>query len=348
MVSLELKRDRVVFRYKGSKYEWIIEPRYWRKPLIGVFMLSALMLLTYYINWSFLATITAANLYAAMAIPLAWMTIGTGRMNFGPQFFVGVGGYTAALLSVNYGLNPVLTLLIAAFVSLAVGFLESPLSIVAGGLYYTVLTMLIPLAFLQLTFIYTGIFKGDVGLYGVAPLVSLGLVRLNYLTSCFLSMIMMLIFLFLVDKILRSRYGLIMASINDDEDAARAIGVNVNKIKIISCAIPACLLGIAGWFFAHYHRTFAGRTYLPLDFMIKILLIFMIGGRAQVYGVIMGAYFIGFLENFLLRTVGPIHSTIFPVILLTCLLVLPEGLWGVYRKRRYREYLPTMRVRRER
>jgi hypothetical protein len=61
---------------------------------------------------------------------------------------------------------------------------------------------------------------------------------------------------------------------------------------------------------------------------------------------VVGGYFVAFLETFLIRTMGPLQAVVFPVILLILLFTLPEGLFGLYRKRRYREYFPTIHVRR--
>jgi branched-chain amino acid transport system permease protein len=156
---------------------------------------------------------------------------------------------------------------------------------------------------------------------------------------------MMLLYLFIVDKVLRSRYAVPMAAINDDEEVANSIGVNVNKVKIVSVIIPATMIAIIGWFYAHYYGTFSGQTYLPLSFMLKVFMVTMIGGRIQIYGCIVGGYFIAFLEMILIRTTGDMASVLFPVILLIMLLTLREGLFGLYRKRHYREYLPTLHVR---
>ena len=80
--------------------------------------------------------------------------------------------------------------------------------------------------------------------------------------------------------------------------------------------------------------------------MLKVLMVSMIGGRVQIYGNVVGGYFIAFMELFLISVVGDMATVLFPVILLVLLLSLPEGLFGLYRKRRYREYLPTLHVRR--
>ena len=346
MVNLEIKRDRVIFRWGKSKYEYTIEPQYWRNPLLWISLFILLPIIMYFANPALLPTIISANLLAAIAIPVCWMCIATGRVTFGPQFFVGVGGYTAALLSVHYGLGPVQTLPAAIIITLALGFLISPISIIARGLYYALLTLILPLIFLEITIIYLDIFKGDVGLSGIAPLLGLPSAKLSFFGISLLSLLLMGVYLFIVDKILRSRFGLMMAAINDDEDVAQAIGVKINKIKIISFGLSAGMVGIVGWFYAHYHGTFAGVTYLPLTLMVKILLTIIIGGRAQIYGCVAGAYFISFLEMVLIRTMGDLSPIIFPIMLLIFLLVLPEGLFGIYRRRHYREYLPTLHVRR--
>ena len=72
----------------------------------------------YFVSPILLNTLITANLYAAIAIPLALMTVGTGRLNFGPNFFLGVGGYTAAILSIAYGWGPLKTLPLAILISL--------------------------------------------------------------------------------------------------------------------------------------------------------------------------------------------------------------------------------------
>jgi branched-chain amino acid transport system permease protein len=234
----------------------------------------------------------------------------------------------------------------AAAGGLVFGLLMSPLAIISGGLYYSLLTLLFPLLFLEATYIFSDLFKGDTGLSGVAPLVSTGSFSLNLLSYAFISLAIMLVYLFAMDKIFRSRYAIQMAAINDDEEVANSIGVNVNKVKILGFTIAATLVAVIGWFYAHYYQAFSGQVFLPLSFMLKIFMVTMLGGRTQIYGCVIGGYFIAFLEMILIRTTGDMSPVLFPIILLILLLVLPEGLFGLYRKRHYREYMPTLRFRR--
>jgi len=347
MVDFELRRDRIVARWGDQKYEWVIEPRYWRNPAIGVALLALLPLFIYsYPN--VLTMMTTANLYAAVAIPLGLQMLGTARVNFGPQLYLGIGGYTAALLNLHFGFGPALTLAATILVCAGIALLLSPTTWIAKGLYFSLITLILPLTFLDVSFMWGDIFRGEVGLAGMSPLLTLGKVTWNYLAYFYLSLLLMLSYLFISDKIVRSRFGVSLAAINENEDVARMMGVDVDRYKIFYYVFPSVLTGIVGWFIVHTFRTFAGVTYLPLDFMVKILIIVIIGGRAYVYGAVPGAYLISIVEDSL-RGLGPINYVLFPLVLILAIIFLPrgEGLWGLYHKRHHRDYFPTLRVRRD-
>ncbi len=347
MVDLEFRRDRILLRWRDQKYEWVIEPRYWRNPAIGVLILAVLpFFVSSYPN--ILTMITTANLYAAIAIPLALQMLGTARVNFGPQFYLGIGGYTAALLNLHFGFNPLLTLVAAIFVCAVIALLLSPTTWIAKGLYFSLITLILPLAFLDVTFIYGDIFRGEVGLVGMSPLLNFKKVNYNYIAYFYLSLILMLLYLFISDKIVRSRFGVTLAAINENENVARMMGVPVDQYKIFYYVLPSVLSGVVGWFIVHTFRTFAGVTYLPLDFMTKILIIVIVGGRAFLYGAIPGAYLVSAVEDSL-RGLGPINYVLFPLVLIALIVFLPrgEGLWGLYHKRHPRDYFPALHVRRD-
>ena len=343
MVKIEHKKARLVFHLNDQKLEWTIEPRYWRNHLI---IIGVLLLLMFAVNGSpdLLTLITTANIYACIAIPLSWQMTGTGRINFGPQFYVGIGGFTAALVCIYWGWNAMESLLLVILVSFLFALLFSRLTVIAKGLYFSLITLLLPLIFLELTNIFNSVFRGETGLSGIPKIVDTGNIGMNYLLACGLSFVLMLIFLYIVDKVFRSRWGMYAAAINDNEEVANMCGLNINRYKIVTFTITSVMIGVAGWFAAHYFGTFAGVTYLPLQFMLKVLLITMIGGRGEIYGSIVGAYFIALLEHYL-TNIGPIHYIVFPLILIILLLALPEGLYGLYRKHKYKEYYPTLKVR---
>lgn len=346
MVNVEFRRDRIVARYRDKKTEWVIEPRYWRNPTIGISILIALPIFIHSYP-HILTMITTANLYAALAIPLAIQMLGTGRVNFGPQLYLGIGGYTAALLNLHFGWNPAMTLVATVIVCGLLALALSPTTWIAKGLYFSLITLILPLTFLDITYIWGGIFRGEVGLVGMSPLLTFQKVSWNYIAYYYLSLFLMLTYLLFCDRTVRSRVGISMAALNENEDVARMMGVNVDRYKVFFYVVPSILIGIVGWFIVHTFRTFAGVTYLPLEFMSKILIIVIVGGRASLYGAIPGAYLISIVEDSL-RVLGPINYFIFPLVLIALIVFLPrgEGLWGLYRRRRPRDYFPKLHVRR--
>jgi len=237
MVDVEVKRDRIVIRYKGKKWDWILEPRYWRNTLLWSALLVLFPLISYFVSPILLNTVITANLYAAIAIPPCFDDRRYGTDELRSQFFHRGGGYTAALLSIAYGWGPLPTLPFAIIASLISALLFSPLVIVARGLYYILLTLLLPLVFLEITFIYTDTFKGDVGLAGIKLLVDTGMVKVNFLLAAFISMFLMFLYLWVVNKVLKSRYGLIMAAINDGRRLPTGSGSTFIKSKFwLSCS----------------------------------------------------------------------------------------------------------------
>ncbi len=347
MVNFELRRDRIVARWRDKKTEWVIAPRYWRNSTIAITCLFILPVFLYGFP-HILTMFTTANLYAAIAIPLALQLLGTGRVNFGPQLYLGVGGYTAALLNLHFGWNPAMTLMATILVCAAIALILSPTTWIAKGLYFSLITLILPLTFLDVTYIWGDIFRGEVGLVGMSPLLAFEKVTWNYVAYYYLSLVLMLLYLLVCDRTVRSRVGVGMAAVNENENVARMMGVRVDAYKVFFYVAPSVLTGIVGWFIVHTFRTFAGVTYLPLEFMAKILIIVIIGGRAFLYGAIPGAYLISIVEDSL-RRLGPVNYFIFPLILIALIVVLPrgEGLWGLYKKRRPRDYFPKLHVRRE-
>ena len=254
-MRLEHRRGRLVLHLGKLKLEYTIEPRYWRNPWIGVAFLI-LLPIAFLKYPDYMALLSSANVYAAIAIPLAWQMTGIGRMNFGPQFFVGIGGFSAALLSIHLGWGPWQTLGVVVFISFAFGLLISPLTTLAKGLYFSLITLILPLMFLEITFVYTKIFQGETGLSGIAPLFTFGDIRVEQIIACYFSLGLMLVYLLVVEKILNSRVGLYAAAINDEEEVAETCGLNINFWKMLCFTITSVMVGIVGWFVAHHDGVF--------------------------------------------------------------------------------------------
>lgn len=353
MVRLEPRRGRLIIHVFNRKFEWTIEPRYWRNPIIGLIIWLSIPAIILGISQVFpisvltlISTLIFANIICMIAIPLTVQIIGTGRVNFGPHFFAAIGGYTSALLSKNFGLSPIATLPASFVFGALIALFLSPITIISRGLYFVLITLLLPFILLEIAYWQSEIFGAETGIPGVPMLFETGNVFLDNILYFYLSLVIALLFLFFADRILRSRYGFLMGVINEDEEVAESYGINTARIKIPTFTITSGAMAIAGWFIAHYYGSFTGPAWLQPTFLILILLTTTLGGKGAIYGVVVSAYVVASLREVTRVTFGELSIVVLFIILLLLLYFLPEGFWGLYRKKRYREYFPSIKIRR--
>jgi branched-chain amino acid transport system permease protein len=355
VIKVEERRGRIIIHvFNKLRLEWAVEPRYWRNPLIATALWFCLPLLVLSMPrglpigpTTLLTALFLANVVAISAIAHSLQTIGTGRLSFGPHFFVVIGGFIAALLNKNYGLGPALTFPAAFAFTALVGLALSPLTIISRGIYFTLITLILPLILYELIFWRVDIFGAETGIPGISRLISTGDIMNDYLACFYVSLAITLVLLLIVDKILRSRWGFMLGVINEDEDVAASFGIETKKIKVIIFTLTCGVMGVSGWLIAHYYASFAGTVWLEPWLLVFILLSSVLGGKATIYGAVLGSYFIVLSRDVLRAFIGEAALLALYLVLLAALYLLPEGLWGLYRKTRYREYVPTIRVRRK-
>jgi branched-chain amino acid transport system permease protein len=355
VIRVEARRGRLIIHVLNKwRFAWNVEPRYWRNPLIAAILWICLPLLIPLMPrglpigpTTLLSALFLANVVSISAIAHAFQTIGTGRLNFGPNFFVVVGGYVAALLNKNYGLGPALTFLAAFGITALVGLALSPLTIISRGLYFTLITMILPFIMHELVYWRVDIFGAETGIPGITRLIAVESITDYYIICFYISLAIALTLLFIVDKIFRSRWGFMLGVINEDEDVAASFGIETKKIKVTIFTLTSGVMGISGWLIAHYYGSFAGTLWLDPWLLIFILLSSVIGGKSAIYGSVLGAYFVVLARDMLRPFIGGLALLGLYAVLLAALYLLPEGLWGLYRKPRYREYVPRIYVRRK-
>jgi branched-chain amino acid transport system permease protein len=121
----------------------------------------------------------------------------------------------------------------------------------------------LPFILLELAYWQSEIFGAETGIPGVPTIFHSGNVFQDVTLYFYLSLSLALIFLFVSDRVLRSRYGFIMGVINEDEEVAETYGINTAKVKIPTFTLTSGAMAIAGWFIAHYY---GGHSQAPLGF----------------------------------------------------------------------------------
>lgn len=279
-------------------------------------------------------------LFAGMG--MAWNILGgyAGQFSFGHAAFFGTGAYATAVLHIGFGLNPWLGLVAAALAAAVVAFVIGYLSFRYGlrGSYFALIT----LAFAEVLRIlanwaeFTG---GGVGLY--VPL-KVGIANLQFPDKTgyyFVALGFAVLTLAVGWALERSRLGAQMMAIRENEDAARALGVDTFACKLKAIVISGALTGIGGAFYTHYYLYIdPGIAYGP-GVSVEILLVPIIGGLGTVFGPLLGSAVLhgaGELARRLMGDAPGLNLIFYGVLLIVMVRFMPQGLMGLLRRLRRR------------
>lgn len=311
-------------------------------PLRGLLMLSllliALLAAPYLIN-DYLLTILIIILYFAYT-GQAWniMMGFAGQLSLGHALYVGLGAYTAAALYVHYGISPWIGILVAIPVAMTagaiIGYLAFRFSV--AGVYFAILTIAFA-EFARVGFDHFRWVGGSSGFFlPVANYTENDLWNLRGSPIMFYYLILALtVFAFLICHILlRSRVGYFWQAIREDEEAARALGIDVFRYKMYAVVLSAGLTSLAGVFFAFFYNNLFPEQVFHIARSIELILAPIIGGVGTLVGPIIGAFLLtGLSETMhaILHAFGVdlpgAKQVFYGVCLLFVVMLLPDGVW---------------------
>ncbi len=235
----------------------------------------------------------------------------TGQTNLGHTVFIGIGAYTTALLNSTRIPHPNLpifvTIIAGGFVAMLFGLFIGCVCLRLKEYYLALVTAILPLIFIQLTNIYSGIFGGYEGFSIPFSKALPGGVIGNY----YISLIFCFSSIYLTYLLVNSRLGLKLKAIRDDEELAEAVGIDVVKYKLIAFCISAFFAGMAGALAVHYKLT-VGVDYFGIPLMLEIILGVIAGGLGTLYGGAIGGFLIFTAKNWILIQISSYLSTILP------------------------------------
>ncbi|MFP9191428.1 branched-chain amino acid ABC transporter permease [Natrialbaceae archaeon A-CW1-1] len=311
-----------------------IPPRYYVG--FGVFVLLAVLPLG--LSTTKILTVTAALYFAMFVISWDFVSGYTGQVSFGHTLFFGVGGYTAALLNLEFGLSPVLTIFAGVFLATVAGLLVGIPALRLRGHYLALITLLPPLVLIRFFSMYRDTFGGETGLPNPDNLLDVqgdfvATAELNYYLA-----LVVFAFVFLIAFVItRSDHGITYTAIRENEDAVSSVGINPAKFKLFAFVLSAALGGFAGAVFVHTPAGSASPSQLlQLTVMIEILIAAILGGLGTITGAALGGIFIYLARDYIrgIDAVVPIldmpvtqmDTLLFYILMLVLLFLLPGGL----------------------
>ncbi len=269
-------------------------------------------------------------LYAGLA--LAWNIAGgyAGLISFGHAAFFGIGAYTSTILFVNGGVTPWIGLWIGALTCAAAGAVLALICARLKGPFFILSTLAAAEVVRIGALNWASLTGGPEGL-SILPVSSLANMVFTSKTVYAVLMLSYLVLCYAVTKALEcSRYGYYLYAVRDDEDAARAAGVNPLLVRGAAMALSAALTGIGGTLFAQYF------LYLDPTFMISPELSFQfallpaVGGLGTAIGPVLGSFLITplseLLRSYLGHAAAGLHLVIYSAGLIVVMLYFPGGL----------------------
>ena len=257
-----------------------------------------------------------------MALAQMWnLLVGfSGLLSLGQQAFIGLSGYTVAVLTDYYGVNVWISVIVGGFLSVLLASLMSLFIFRMKGIYFAIGTWIFS-EMLLLWFSNWKYVKYGTGMFiKPDPLPSMA-------TIYYASLIMAIGAVVLLYYILRSRTGLALMAMRDDEEAAETIGVELFRSKLFCFLVAAFMTGLTAgvlYIFQPYIQPYKA---FGINWTIVLLFIVIIGGIGTVEGPIVGAFVYVLLSQWLAEY-AYINMLLFGLIAILIILMAPRGIMG--------------------
>lgn len=277
------------------------------------------------------------GLYSLVALGLVLLTGVAGQTSFGQAAFVGLGAYTTAVLTTQYGWSPWLTLVVALLITLTIGYLLGLITLSMGGHYLPLATIAwgMSLYFLMGTIEQFGGFTGITGIPAVT-IAGFSLERESHFY--YFIWIVVLAALWGVANLLDSRPGRAIRALKQGTTMVEAFGVHPGRTKTAVFVIAAVLACLSGWLYAHLQR-FVNPTPFGINQGIEYLFMAVIGGAVSVWGAVLGATFVTLLKTWLqdllpkiIGEAGQFEIIVFGILLVLILQYARDGLMPFLRR----------------
>jgi len=324
-----------------------------RGALLGAALLIYLVLLPWLLSDKFyyLGVLTTASALSIIAAGV-WLTFYIGRINIGQGAFALVGGYACALLISDVGLSFWLALPLAGMLTALVAVLIGYPILRLKGVYFAMITLsLTETARLaaQSMGVLTGGAKGITSLplpgalevFGITLIPDFSTIS-SHLGFYYLAAALTILTFAAMYRLVNSRIGWLFRSLQQNEELAASIGVNIANLRVIAFAISSFLAGTGGAFFVAMQQSVYPNTFQVQDSVYFMLYCFL-GGLGYVFGPIIGT-FVLFLSFEMLQGLNEYQPLAYSLLMIALMLWLPNGLLSLGESRRQRRAPPAGRV----
>lgn len=295
--------------------------------LIGVYFASSPVWMGFTIN----ALIVAV-------VAMSWNITGGfgGLSSFGHAALYGTGAYASAILQVKYGFNAWAGFGAGILAGAAMGAFIGALAFRYGlrGSYFALVT----LAFAEVLRISASSFDFTGGGSGLQLTLAPGFANLQFndRTVVYTGLLIVVALIMVLTALIKySRFGAYLIAVRENEDAARALGIDTYRIKVLAMAISGAFGGLAGVLYLQLWLFIDSTVVYGSAVSIEALIGPIIGGAGTVWGPLLGTlglHLLGEGAKHLLPNAPGLNFVLYAVVLICALRFLPQGLVGLAAK----------------
>jgi branched-chain amino acid transport system permease protein len=251
------------------------------------------------------------------------ITIGMMNIsNFGYAGFIGLGAYTSALLVIHTGISPFLGMFSALIISSILGFFTGILTLRLRGLFVAIMAWFVAIALQALAAVLVDLTRGYLGLF-VPPMLSTRSILPQFYT---LFALVLAIFI-TIRWVVNSKIGLAIRSIGQNQDYARASGVDYIRYRLIAFTLSCGFAGLLGAYYGHFVGILTPDI-MGTNQTVEVIALNIIGGRGSIWGpLLVGLLSIPSFE--FLKSLMEIRLIIYGSLLLAVIILYPSGLAGL-------------------
>jgi branched-chain amino acid transport system permease protein len=315
---------------------------------IGVALIAlALIALTLAPVWGGRETLRLlAEIFTYVALASLWNLLAgyAGLVSVGQQAFVGFGGYLMFALAMLAGVHPIAAILIAGPAAALVAVPVAALIFRLRGAYFAIGTWVVAEVF-RLIASQISVLGGGSGIsLPAAIVIAMAPSRqLREFETYWLALALTVLVLGAIVALLRSRHGLALTAIRDNELAAQSNGIDVRRIKYIVYVLTAFGTGmVGGLIFLMKLRISPDTAFSVNDWTAFVIFITVIGGIGRIEGPIIGTI-VFFVLRQALADLGSLYLLMMGAVAIVVMLWAPKGLWGLITERFGWQALPLQR-----
>jgi len=292
-----------------------------KKWLLSLLLILILATLPFYTNPYKIVSITSILMYVCLTVSWVMFCAPTRYMSLATATFFGVGMYTSGILGEILPFP--LVVVCGGFISFLIGLLTGIICLRLRGFYFAIFTFGLNELVRNSVVWWEANVSGTVGRW---------VIILESMTIYYYMLVIVLLTVLVAYFLRRSRFGLILYSIGESEEAAAHIGIDVTRYRIIFFAVSCFFMGLAGAVMATKWAYIDPRIAFNPVLNFTPVLMALFGGVGEIYGPVLGASLLTAISEVLLSRFPYYYMLLYGIIFIVVISFLPDGLVGLTRK----------------